>query len=584
MTEKIDQSTFTAVEDLMTTPLSRREALLRLGAGGLALSIPGLITPGAAKAAASLEASEERYVEGGILRLGSTAPIDSLNPYITISLGIGASIIASVYPTLVQYNADFTKIIGELATRWQIASSGRRITFHLRRGMKWSDGTPLTASDAAWTINTTVKFKDGATGNKGAQVAGIARAEAPNPSTLIVHYREPVGPALAKLTSLPILPKHVWSQYAQGNGAALKTYPNEPSGAGLVAGGPFTVTKYQQNELVIAQRNPNYYDRRPHIDSYGVQLYTAQDPALTGLKSGEIDLLNTLDPSPAINALKRSSQVVVVEVPGNVMHDFIFNSNPKKPQRRELLNPQVRLAFAHAINRRKIVEIAYAGHAQPATAFLPPSLRGWVPELEMEKFNIRQANRILNRLGYQRGSDGVRVAEGHKMSYEVLPAPILQGLGRRTFQIIQTDFAKIGVKLSAKFLDENAFWATLTAPDNKYMNYDLAMWDWVADPDPDFVMSVLTTQSWGAWSDSAFSSPTYDKLYEKQATTVSQAARKRTVKTMQEVLYRDRPYIMTTYLNQIFAHRRGWTGLTPSAFGPMYFLSKQGFLNVRKVA
>ena len=107
---------------------------------------------------------------------------------------------------------------------------------------------------------------------------------------------------------------------------------------------------------------------------------------------------------------------------------------------------------------------------------------------------------------------------------------------------------------------------------------------WVADPDPDFVMSVLTTQSWGAWSDSAFSNPTYDKLYQKQAKTMNQATRKRIVKQMQEILYRDRPYIMTTYLNQIFAHRRGWGGLTPSAFGPMYYLSKMGFLNVRKLA
>src|SRR5262249_41508037 len=210
----------------------------------LAMSIPALVRPGAAGAgrlAPSSESSQARYLEGGILRIGSTAPIDSLNPYITISLGIGASIIASVYPTLVQYNADFTKIVGDLATSWKVAPDGRTITFHLKKGAKWSDGTPLTASDAAWTINTTVKFKDGPTGNKGAQVAGIARAVAPNPSTVVIHYHEAVGPALLKLTSLPILPQHVWAQYAKGNGAALKTYPNEPTGSGLVAGGPFTV-------------------------------------------------------------------------------------------------------------------------------------------------------------------------------------------------------------------------------------------------------------------------------------------------------------------------------------------------------
>ena len=202
--------------------------------------------------------------------------------------------------------------------------------------------------------------------------------------------------------------------------------------------------------------------------------------------------------------------------------------------------------------------------------------------MKPESFDLALANRELDALGYKKGAGGIRVADGHKMSYEVITPTDLTGVDR-TFQIIQTDFKKIGVNLTQKALDSSAAFDAITAPGGKYLNFDLAMWDWVPLIDPDFMLSVVTCDQYNGWSDSGYCNKAYDAMYAKQGTTLDQKQRRLIVYRMQEKLARDRPYIFLNYESWISAHSKGWDGFVQSPQGPFNSLSKESLTAVHRV-
>ena len=126
---------------------------------------------------------------GGILRVGMTQTIDNLNPFVGFEQ-VSYDILKSIYPQLDQYNTKTLAIEPDFATSWTTSPDGRTWTFHTRPGAQWSDGKPLTAADAAWTINTIIKFKSGPTANLGGDVAHLTNAVAASPTTLVLHYAE----------------------------------------------------------------------------------------------------------------------------------------------------------------------------------------------------------------------------------------------------------------------------------------------------------------------------------------------------------------------------------------------------------
>jgi peptide/nickel transport system substrate-binding protein len=526
---------------------------------------------GGSKSASSVKSVKE----GGTLRIGTSSRIDSLNPYVAFNQDAYTTFMY-IYPFLVQYDKDL-QFAPDFATKWETSNDGLTWTFHTVSGSKWSDGTPLTAEDAAWTINTDVKYQGTGGANTAGLIAHIKSASAPDANTLVVKYEKPVGNVLSQFQQLAILPKHIWAGYTGHKGADLKTFANA---APVVSGGAFTLTKFTKDQIALFERNPNFYGPKPHIEGFGLRMFSNDDALVSAMKSGEIDAIESVPPT-AIATLKKAG-VIVSQVPGVTANDFIFNANTKKKNNRELLNLKLREAFAHAIDREKINKVVWLDTAKSATSFIPPSTGDWHnPNLEPESFDLAMANQLLDELGYKKGSNGLRTADGHKMSYEVVTPNDLTGLDR-TFQIIQADFRKIGVELKQKSLDSSAAFDVISAPDSKYLNFDLAMWDWVPLIDPDFMLSVVTCAQFGGWSDSGYCNSAYDAMYASQGTTLDQAKRREIVWNMQEKLFNERPYIMLNYESWIAAHAKNWDGFVSSPQGPFNSLSKESLTKVHQ--
>ena len=513
---------------------------------------------------------------GGTFRLGTSSRIDSLNPYVAFNQD-AYSTFEYVYPTLIQYNKANTQFAPDFATSWKTSKDGKTWTFTTRNGAVWSDGQPLTSADAAWTINTDVKYQSGAAANAAGLIAHITRAEAPNPTTLVVHYEAPVGNVLGQFQQFAILPKHIWSQHLGNKGNDLKSFPNN---APVVGAGPFNLVKFQKDQIALFQRNDTFYGPKPQVDVFGLQMFSNDDALVSALKNHEIDAIEDV-PATAVKTL-RSSGFTIKDVPGVDHTDFIINSNPKKPKHRELLDPRVKTAMDYAIDRAQIVQVVFLGAAHPGNSIIPPSTGAWYnPAVKPTPFNLAKANSILDSLGYKKGSGGIRVANGQKMSYAVITPTDVHSV-QRTFQIIQTDFRKIGIQLTQKALDSSAAFDAITAPSGKYLSFDLAMWDWVALIDPDFMLSVVTCDQYNGWSDSGMCDKKYDAMYSQQQLTPNQTKRRAIVWKMQKYLQQQKPYLWLANLDNISAYASNWTGIVTGPQGPFNSLSKISLTSVHQ--
>ncbi len=476
--------------------------LLLAGRRLASAALAGLVLLAVVVAAAS--GAPASRTDGAILRVGSTYYIDSLNPFVAFDAQ-AVNAFVMLFPQLVQYGPGL-KLQGDWASSWEHSPDGLTWTFHLRSGGKWSDGAALTAADAVWTINTELKYASGATSFLASELDGIKKAVAPDAATLVLTYSHPVAATLANLEQFYVLPRHIWEKHVGTNGSGLKGYFPQKE-LPMVSGGPYVISKYESKGTTVFKPNPYFYGPKSQTAAVTLTYYTNPTSMIADFEAGNLDFIDNV-PYTVANTLKSHSGIALSESPGSEVTNLGFNSNPKKPRNRELLDPKVKEAFEYAIPRKQIVDVVFGGHAQPwanlMSAFSVPS--GWVnPAVKPLPFDLAKARQILDGLGYKAGSGGVRqvpAATGaypqaaHAMSYQVVVPDDLDFNGDRQFQILAASFAKIGVQLhEVAGGDVGGAYTAITAPKGTYLTADMYTWYWHPYVDPNFNLSVVTTRA-----------------------------------------------------------------------------------------
>ena len=399
--------------------------------------------------------------KGGILTIGTTNYIDSLNPFHYIEAQSYNAMIM-IYPQLVQYaesKGDPNKLVlvGDWADSWDHSADGKDWTFKLKPNTKWSDGKPMTAEDAAWTINTTVKYQNGPTAVAAAGVAHVKSAEATDPTTLVIHYDGPVGNALEQLETFFILPEHQWKPLVGSNGAGLKTFAPEQHLDTFVTGGAYTIQSFEKKGKVVFRPNPDYYGTPSNADAVVLQFYTNADAMIADLEQGTLQWVDQV-PFEAINDVKTQSNLHLNIVPGAETTNITWNSNPYKTKNRELLDPKVKQALSECVDRQKIIDVVFSGYATTVESIVG-HISGDMenPNLGPTKYDCDAANQTLDDLGYTKGSNGIRMVPAttgqyaqpaHPMKYEILQPTSLDFNGEREFDVVKEGFAKLGVDVA----------------------------------------------------------------------------------------------------------------------------------------
>jgi peptide/nickel transport system substrate-binding protein len=560
------------------------------------VALAAATSAGVATTARGTTSGQAKAGGSGILRIGTTNYIDSFNPWNYIE-GQGLNAMVMVYPLLVQ--VDYTSkrgyyLVGDWAKSWKVSNGGKTYTFKLYPNTKWSDGQPMTAADAAWTINTTIKYAAGATAVLASSLNHAKKATAPNPTTLVLTYNTPVANALTLIAGMPIVPKHVWEplERKQKGGAALKTFrPQDLISSGkMVTGGAYTVKEYEKKGTTAFIPDPNYWGKRSNADAVALTYYTNSDSMIADLRNGTLDWIDQV-PFNAVSAVAKSKGIKVNKWLGAETTNITWNSNPRKLKNRELLDPRVKKALSMCVNRDKIISVVFHGYATKVESIVGHIAPLENPHLGPLKYNCAAANKALDKLGYKRGSGGIRVAPAtagkyaqpaHPMKYDIITPTSTDFNVNREFDIVKEGFAKLGVDVTQKVGgDSTATYALET--DSKcdasksigYSKFDIAMWDWVGYIDPDFQLSVVTKDQWCSWSDTGWDNPAYDALYRKQGTLVDPAKRKAVVYKMQQMVWDN--FVYTQLVNEVSldANSTKWTGFKNqlNAYSKAYYTS-----------
>jgi len=535
--------------------------------------------PPASLPAATAEASTAAK-PGGTLRIGFAGGVlEGLNPFTTFSYD-AAVMTSTIYPALVQLSNSL-EFEPNFAREWSVSPDGLTWTFKVAPGGQWSDGTPLTAADAAYTINMIKKYADTtlAGTSQTAKVAGVVEATAPDDETLVVTYEKPSGTVLWTLGRLPILPAHIWSQQEGADGAGIKTFTNEPA----VTGGPFAVSKFNKGDSAVFTRNEHYFGDKPLMDGYGIVNFKNTDALIAALKSGQIDLAENL-PATAVPALQGDGNVTLAEGPGSVMDTLYINVNKDRPEHRELLDPKVREAFDHAINRPAVVDTVWLGHADPGGSYVPPSAGAWHDSsIESPGYDPDLANRLLDEAGYAKGPDGIRVANGSPMSYTLITTTD-NDAADRIFSILADSFKAIGVEVKQQSLDPSAAGAAIGAPDGKQTDYQMVLWNAFGAIDFNFYSSLFLCSGIGTTNGDSYCSDDYENLYAKQRETVDDAQRQDVLHQMQQLISADRPELQLDYRNMIEGRSNKWSGFDMSPQGSFTYLNLHSLLQAHQAS
>jgi peptide/nickel transport system substrate-binding protein len=491
-----------------------------------------------------------------IFRLGSVNdPYDSLNPF-NVRYSSSFTALMLMYPNLVGFSSEL-EAIPDLAESWTASTDGKTWTFKLHPGAVWTDGEPITSADVVFTIETVLKYKDDAAAYLATFIPSVTGATAVDDATVELMLSAPSATLLSDIYLLPMLPKHVWAPLATGNGAKLKGPTMDPAKEEVVVAGPFTVEKLDVKGTTIYQRVDTFYGQKPLVTGYGFQVFTNADAAVQAIKTDQIDAAYFLPASSA--AAFEGNAGFKVQGFGQLPWFLAPNCSKNFSAHPEMQDPKVRQALSLAINRQPLIESVNRGFAVTGGW---PLLDAYSPQylsqpMSVPSQDVATANQMLDDLGYTKGSDGIRVADGVKMSYEILVYAPWRATDGRSADLIVQDFAAIGVEARPKLLDDpyTAMWG------NDYKDYAFLLTAWGVSPDPAGMLILATSGYLGVTNPTGFSDPTYDKLYDEQAAQIDPEKRKATIDQMAGILQDQQVYIPLYAGQVITAWSAKWTGV-----------------------
>jgi len=550
-----------------------RARLTRLvGAGAL---VGSLLLPAASPVAAA---------DPVVLRVGTTQDLDSLNPYATL-LSVGYDAFLLSYNLLVDFGPDGEPAPG-FADSWQRAADGHSWTFHIRDGIKWSDGQPATSADACFSWQLAIDaIANGGAGSLGAGYidpglddAGVTKVECPDASTMIATTDDASDRILQ--TYLPILPQHIWGK------ETYKTIGDAKFDAPLIGSGPYLAVEWQTGQFVRFQRNPTYWGTQAYPDEIDIQIFKSQDSMVQALKAGEIDYAHRVN-ADQLKALKADPNMQTVVGSSNGWTQLAFNTYgtgtnktiPKGgPSTKALLDPKFRDALGYATDHQLLIDRILGGYGDVGTTMVPPVLTQWhVEPSNPRHFDIELAKQKLTDAGYTLNSSDQRLdKEGKPISLRIY-MPDSSDDFPKVAQFVTDWYGQLGIKVTSQVLDSATLGDKVLPPEagaGNTANYDIELWDWAGNIDPNGLMQIFECSAIGSSSDSQYCNPAYDKLYAEQIKAPSVDARKQILTQMQNIIYDDAPYDILYYDSTLEAYRTdrfaGWAK-QPTANGIPFF-------------
>jgi peptide/nickel transport system substrate-binding protein len=562
---------------------------------GLALTVALLGTRGAAPAAGSATpAASASPAAGATLRIGWTADPDNLSPFIGVETA-ASEVLYLTYDRVFGFGLD-GKPIPQLATELPtkenggISADGLTWTVHIRPGVKWQDGQPLTARDVAFSYNLII---DNKLTSFLQAVKDIKHAEAVDDTTVRFTMAAPKADMLYAVVY--IIPEHIWGKVKVST--LERSYANKTP---IVGSGPFQVTYYKRGDYTKLVRNPSYWGNdvtgwgRPKVDQIIFQAYTNPDTMTQDLRTGAVDAAQGV-PSAQFPGLQGQSGVKAIAY--NYFNwdyvDYNCYDSPYSGGNPVLRDTAFRVALDYAIDRERIVQLVYNGRAKAgytminADTWREPDFHWEPPAAVKRPFDIAKAKALLDAAGYRdTNGDGIREDKKGKPISLRLWALSESTSTQAEGKLITGWFEQIGLKIKFEVVDNGVASDAMYAwkGNNPAPDYDMILWFWDGYYDPGSTLQCFTTSQIGWWNEVYWSNAAYDQLCVQQGRELDSTKRAALVWRMQELMYAENPQDVLTYFDYLQAvNVDKWTGWTPyySDKGPVFYNGMlQSYINV----
>jgi len=491
--------------------MTRKPVVPALSAFFFALAFIGLL--------ASCNPSGKKSGQGPFTVALEGSPIN-LDPRLAMD-AYSARVLQVVYNGLLKKTPEST-LAGDLAERWEMPDDTSYI-FTLRKGVKFHDGTDLTAEDVRYTFESILDpgfpspLKDSY--NK------IARIEVISPYTIKFQLKETFAPFLTNMI-LGIVPRHI----AEKPDSNLASRP--------IGTGPFKLTRWEPDESLTFQAFSQYFEGQPRISNMVYRIIPDETIRLLEVQTGNLDLVQNAFSPDALESLKGNEKVNIIKKIGTNYNYLGFNL-----QDPILKNQKVRTAIARAINRFLLIHLLLKDLAEPATGVLAPGNWAYEPNVATYAYDQKSAKRLLDEAGFP-DPDG----DGPKKRFSLQYKTSQNEVSKKVAEVIQQNLAEAGIGLDLRSYEWGTFFS-----DIKSGNFQLYSLQWVGVTEPDIYYNLFHSSSVppnGA-NRGRYLNKDLDLLLDAGRKTLDLEARKKIYSQVQKIIASDLPYISLWYQTNV---------------------------------
>ncbi|MDT8318085.1 MAG: ABC transporter substrate-binding protein [bacterium] len=496
------------------------------------------------------------------------------------------TVVGPLFEGLLRLDPDTLKPEPMLAESWEMSDDGKVWTFHIRKGVKWSDGKPLTADDVIFTFDLIYDSKVPTSIRDLLTIDGKPlKLKKLDDMTVSFALPRPFAPFLNSIMAADIMPKHILLQPLKDGHFAdswgVDTPPDQ-----LIGAGPYKMTKYEPAQYVKYKRNPHYWMKdesgkpMPYLDEQTLLIVPDQNALYMKFTAGQTD---THSPRPEeVETLKEEAAKLNITVKRRGLDTgspFVtFNRNPRHYIKNGKTDPKLTWftdkhflkAIAHSIDKETIIANTMHGLGKAAIAEISEENKIFHnPNLKDYEYDIKKAEKILADGGYKKGADGyLRDKEGNIIEFS-LNTNAGNLLREQMCSIMKEDWEKLGMKVNFRPLEFNSIVEKLMSN----FQWDAILISLTGGPEPHSGANVHRSSGqlhfWNPKQEKAATrwEIEMDRLVEAGASEMDIEKRKKIYNRMQEIYHEELPMILTVRQEVFTAYKRKLRNYTPTIWG-----------------
>jgi len=463
-----------------------------------------------------------------ITTTGSMNTLNFLEAFSTDQLDV----VYLIGDSLVTYDPHLN-VVPRLAESWEISEDHRTLIFHIRKGVRFHDGVPLTVDDVIYTYQ---KSLDPSVlwGSYRQIFENVKSIEKTDDYTMVVTFKKPTANPLSSFEDFFILPKHLYD-------TKKYSFDKNPANVHPVGTGPYILEKWEKDVQIVLKANPDYFGGRPHLDKIVFKIIDRNAMTFDMLTKGELDLTpistvewqyRTQTPEFKRKFQKRKYYVLAF---------YLMSWNEKN---RFFRQREVRQAMAYLADRVSFNKTNYFGLFKIAASPVHPQSPFFNADVKPYPFDPAKASQLLDGIDLvDRDGDGVREdSQGIPFRFTYLVATD-DKRGAMWGEFYQAILSENGIEMKIKVVDTGKFLELTNAG-----NYDACFRGWMTGADPDFMISIFQTRTGKeSFNDTGYSNPDLDKLLNDTEQELNPSIRKQLFMEAQEIIHVDQPYLFLYY-------------------------------------